>query len=729
MATESTTITEPQYWLFQYRPKDRVALRLEETRQDEPVLWRITRFKDQIRVGDVFYVWRAFLDEHRRKENREASGIVAWGYIEKLEFEEHESVSKKGGTELRLPAKVNSWIDPPIPRDEVAKSVSPQRFNFLKLSRDAIFQIPVDVAGDLNRLIAERRVPVPAAPLPEAPDVLSNETIINTDHPAASDKLNRMAFAKALGVWLCRLWEDLNTTSPEDSSVSVNNKKSQSRGDSFVVHLYGRWGSGKTTFIGQLDKVLQEAEVKVPQPGIGKSPWVTVHFNAWRNQHVDPPWWGLLDRIIIDGTALSPKSRFLRLKERLWRYFYGYGLALVTGLGLVLVGVLIYSLSKVSAFTEAGALLQTVGTVVGTLGALGGALLLTLRSVFSGSATSARLFQRLVSDPMRKVRDHYQHTVGAFCRPVMVFIDDLDRCNADYVVGLLESLHTLYSDSRVFFVVAAEREWISACFEDRYETFGGKVAGPDQPTGYRFLEKLFQLSLGLPPVSPELKRIFLDEVTTPRTNNGSSPPTTASPDFHHAVERAAKTEFAEVTDESELNAKLRESSGDALQDQARVAAAILKSSHSEIFEHANRHRLTQFVDLMDSNPRSIKLVVNAFGIYVNLARVAGVRYMDEEFLDQVALWTLLMVRYPRVAEYLERFPQNMDVFKRDSITPEEAESLCIPERLISLIGDAQLRRIFAGTTAADGSEVPSLSYDTVAILVGQRAWRQVQPIV
>ncbi len=38
------------------------------------------------------------------------------------------------------------------------------------------------------------------------------------------------------------------------------------------------------------------------------------------------------------------------------------------------------------------------------------------------------------------------------------------------------------------FVVAADRNWLSACFEAGYETFNGKIAQVEQPTGYRFFE-------------------------------------------------------------------------------------------------------------------------------------------------------------------------------------------------------------------------------------------------
>jgi len=76
--------------------------------------------------------------------------------------------------------------------------------------------------------------------------------------------------------------------------------------------------------------------------------------------------------------------------------------------------------------------------------------------------------------------------------PVCVFIDDLDRCGADYVVNLLEGIQTLFRHKKVAYVVAADRNWIKASFEVRYAPFSVAVGSAGQPLGYLFLRRFFK---------------------------------------------------------------------------------------------------------------------------------------------------------------------------------------------------------------------------------------------
>jgi len=341
-----------------------------------------------------------------------------------------------------------------------------------------------------------------------------------------------------------------------------------------------------------------------------------------------------------------------------------------------------------------------------------------LSKFMPGFAASAHIFRRLSSDPMEKIRSYYHKMIDAFDRPVIVFIDDLDRCKSSYVIELLESLHTLYSNPKVFFVVAADRNWISACFEEGYETFNGKIAQIEQPTGYRFLEKLFQLSIALPPISPELKARYMDEITS--VGKGKADDLVESFDEAYA---AVEKEIEHVSSESELNDYMRSEPKTDVHKQAMIAAAVIKAAKTESFTIANRHRLTRFVDLMDANPRSMKLIVNAFGVYVNLARVSGVLDMDETFLDEVALWTILEIRFPRVAEYLARFPNQVEVFKVDSITAKQASEYKVPDYLLALVGNESLKKITGGCELNDNVISP-LTTKAIEVMVNGGNWKE-----
>ena len=677
-----------RYWLFQYKPDadGHDADWLASAKKGEPVPWRINRYRKEMQPGDVFFLWRAFKDADERSHNREGSGIVGRGEITHLDFEEMRSESETAKNDIRLSLPVNDWLDPIISRDAVAEYFSSEAFPFLRSSQGTIFKVPIQVAEKFNELIAER---ISQA---GSPDLLSNETVIRSDQPSSHDSFNRFAFAEYMARWLDRLWhEEINP----NKTVS---KGTEIVGDSFVLHLCGRWGAGKTTFMYQLDQCLCDKE-KVKQP------WIPVHFNAWRNQHIDPPWWGLLDRIISKGIERSGNPNELRKKN------YWHRIGNGDKQPMILIGALIITVLLVALAGDNGVVKSMVAIF-----ALGGITMGFLSKCMPGFAASAQLFQRLSSDPMEKIRSYYSDMVDEFDRPIIVFIDDLDRCKSAYVISLLESLHTLYSHPKVFFLVAADRHWISACFEEGYETFGGKIAEVEQPTGYRFLEKLFQLSIALPPISPELKAMYMDEMTSKDRRDP------AEPESFDAAFSAFEKDIQDVSSESELNEYMRKEAESPVHKQAMIAAAVIKASKTESFTVSNRHRLTRFVDLMDANPRSMKLIVNAFGVYVNLARVSGILDMDEAFLDQVALWTILEIRFPRVAEYLERHPDQVHIFVKDSMSEAEQKKYNIPPYLMVLIGHSSLQKIAGGCELANGNTIPPLTTKAVDVLVNAGQW-------
>jgi len=669
-----STADEPQkrYWLFQYRPEEEESEWLTRARAGEPVDWRISRFRDEMQIGDDFFVWRAFKDADERKHHREASGLVGRGTISHVNFED------RGNHDLRLSLPVDEWFDQTLSRDQLAEKVNADEFPFLRVSTGTVFSVPETVAAKIVALLGN------------IPEQLSNMALIQSDQPAEHDSFNRAPFAEYLARWMDRLWQEQNR-----SAVKSDSKFS---GDSFVMHLCGRWGAGKTTFMRQMGDCLNDASKMT-------CPWNTIHFNAWRNQHVVPPWWGLLDSIIAQGIDHADNRDELRRKSYLYRIEEG-------DRRFALFSIIAVMVILVVALTYGNGVIELLASVF----ALGSTVALFLSRLMPGFSSTAHLFQRFSSDPMGRIRSYYDRMIRSFEHPVIVFIDDLDRCKSSYVIELLESLHTLYSHPRVFFVVAADRNWLSACFEAGYDTFNGKIAQLEQPTGYRFLEKLFQLSIALPPISPDLKLNFLDEITASQAESK------AEDSASEAAFQKLAQQIEQASSETELNELLGRHPDNLTRKKDIIAAAVIKAAKTESFTRANRHRLSRFIDLMEPNPRSMKLIVNAFGVYVNLIRTSGMVVMDELFLNQVALWTVLEVRFPRVAEYLSTKPSKITCFAKGKLLMNEDDQL--PDMLHDLIGNRVLMKIATGFVNNTGEQIPALSEHAINVIANGEKWKE-----
>ena len=75
---------------------------------------------------------------------------------------------------------------------------------------------------------------------------------------------------------------------------------------------------------------------------------------------------------------------------------------------------------------------------------------------------------------------------------LIVLIDDLDRCNVDNVLGMLEAIKMFLTAKGVIFVVAVDLDKIEKAWQLRYNN---ELAGIE---GRAHIEKIFQLKLSLP---------------------------------------------------------------------------------------------------------------------------------------------------------------------------------------------------------------------------------------
>jgi hypothetical protein len=123
-------------------------------------------------------------------------------------------------------------------------------------------------------------------------------------------------------------------------------------------------------------------------------------------------------------------------------------------------------------------------------------------------------------------------------RRIVLYIDDLDRCEADKVVEVLQAVNMLLSFRLFVVLVAVDARWLSRSLETRYPEFFG-VPGKnrenteektDEPRGDRataadYLEKIFQIPYWVPPMGEETsKGLVGDLVAADRIGEQQQPP-------------------------------------------------------------------------------------------------------------------------------------------------------------------------------------------------------------
>ncbi|HEX4344352.1 MAG TPA: P-loop NTPase fold protein [Solirubrobacteraceae bacterium] len=296
-------------------------------------------------------------------------------------------------------------------------------------------------------------------------------------------------------------------------------------------------GPGKSLFLEslarQLDPQHRSQETAKPQatslvthcispvsPVPGAPDWIAIEFDAWRYQRVAPPWWWLMSAI-----DKQMRKRLMRTGWHLWLRQRGSD-----------IGLRVLHFAKDALWAIPGALLLIAASAVGDRGALevaawfvraaGGLAALMAIAVSVANAVRRHLLAESPrgatavlrsTDPMSDLLRRYAFLVRSRHRHIIVLIDNLDRCRADYVVEMLEGIQTLLRHSNsvhlararpravpfIAFVVAADRGWLCDSYVQVYKGFEAAVHEPGRPFGLRFVEKVFDVSLSIPRIAPD----------------------------------------------------------------------------------------------------------------------------------------------------------------------------------------------------------------------------------
>ncbi len=110
-------------------------------------------------------------------------------------------------------------------------------------------------------------------------------------------------------------------------------------------------------------------------------------------------------------------------------------------------------------------------------------------------------------------------------RPLILVIDDIDRCAADRVVKLLETVHTLLrepsqvslfprwrSPAPLIVLVLGDGRWIRQAFEKSFDAFQ-PLSSDVHGLGADFLQKVFDHVILVPPLAADQVQSYVDEVT------------------------------------------------------------------------------------------------------------------------------------------------------------------------------------------------------------------------
>ncbi len=506
------------------------------------------------------------------------------------------------------------------------------------------------------------------------------------DDPALVDRLGRRPFARILAARLNELW-----AGPEGKVADEGPPAEKTEDKSFTVHIHGPWGAGKTSILNFLRKELQDRDPF----------WIVVEFNAWLHQRTSPPWWALIMEVQRQSREqLAKKRSRWALNQRwfCWRLRADW-LPVVLALGgiALLVWPVFWSLQdgiQASSWRSASTIVTSIVALIGGVAALVAAS----RSMLFGSRRAAKTYLLLSRDPLRPIVELFGKLVKSLKRPVVIFIDDLDRCSAEYTVDLLDGIQTLFKDTRVAYVIAADRKWIRLSFESRFEGFKQDLGEPGRPLGNLFLDKLFQLSVSVPNLSVYRQKEYFDHLLGSAIEEQEG--------WQEAAHAKAQEQLSEVEkSEESLRHVIESEENDPLLRAALAEEAAVLISTPE-GQRATEHQLQPFAHLLERNPRSMKRLLNAYGIRQAL-NLLEVNWVDS---GPLTLWTIVELRWPLLADYLSNRPEQLSL-----IGKKRPENTDLPEELAELFMSHEVKSVVQG----DGlDEHVKLTSEAIRRIVG-----------
>lgn len=210
-----------------------------------------------------------------------------------------------------------------------------------------------------------------------------------------------------------------------------------------VITLNGEWGIGKTTFLRMWNQYLIDKQYR------------TLFFNAWQCDYYDDPMLALIGELSVEFGESAGFQEFVKKGGRLAFRFGGEFLkgivrkTIGSGLDAVVDEVTNMGIESVKDYRESKNLLEDF----------------------------KKHLSEIVADPNNE-------------KPVVFIIDELDRCNPQFAVKLLERLKHLFEVPNIIFVLGLNTEQLQYAVQGFY--------GSASINGNEYLKRFFDVELSLP---------------------------------------------------------------------------------------------------------------------------------------------------------------------------------------------------------------------------------------
>lgn len=438
----------------------------------------------------------------------------------------------------------------------------------------------------------------------------------------------------------------------------------------------------------------EEKSVQPKESELGKyysiPPRITVWFNAWKYQNSEQIWAGLAHCIISQVTArMTPQDREsfwlnLNLKRidtnKIRANFYKKFIEEYAPTGLTYGALLLLQILVTVAWFGLSSMIP--GLLALGISAYGIADFFRSRSKKLEEEVTG-YFKDILMEPDYKGKTGFLHLVEQDIRevlnlvtknnnPLVIFIDDLDRCLPNKVAEVVEAINLFLAGDypNCVFVIGMEplmvasalevanKDWVLKCKEIA-------LVEDQAPMGWRFMEKIIQLPLVIPmPTDEGLENYINHLVGSPETLPHAS-------DFKDVFSEDNQVKLGNYMNELNVAENIS-----AVVDMSKsflsVGTLRTRADRDIIIEASKRMYTRKFTDrdpvikeliesvapILESNPRQLKRYTNLFRFlstlryYITLDNPSSEENMPSD--EDLAKFVSLSLQWPQSIDCLRK---------------------------------------------------------------------------
>lgn len=279
---------------------------------------------------------------------------------------------------------------------------------------------------------------------------------------------------------------------------------------------------------------------------------------------------------------------------------------------------------------------------------------------------------------------------------IVLYIDDLDRCNEDVVVKVLEAIHLLLAFPLFVVIVGVDPRWLNNALSEKYKTLFGyreekrvekntdilyqssneNALLTGVATSYDYLEKIFQIPFALKPINKTgreklIKYLIKEEMVEDKL-----------PDQESKNVTPANNEASTLSRESQSENVQTEIAKNTILAEEERKKSVKKAKERLVFSNNELAYMQKISSLFGHTPRTINRYVNIYRIIKahDSLKVAG-DFSKEEFMPIMFVLGVIVGCSVFAEEFIEEMSKanDADEFK-DFLAKGK-----LPERLRMLI--------------------------------------------